>query len=385
MVLWLGNEEIKQIFTMKDCLAAAEEVYREQGEGRVVNREPPRTHIYLPTSKPDIKHVFKSTDGGLPGFGTQVIRITSDTIGYKLVKGERRRFKFPSIQGGKYYFGLYLLFLNEDGAPLAMLHDGHINHLGVGARVGVGWQAGSCGHCEWCERGEENLCPDDVATAIGHYGGFAQKVIVESRFAFPLPKALRAETAAPLLCGGVTVYSPLRRLVKRGQKVGVIGIGGNGNMALQFARALGYEVTAFSHSPDKEKEAKRFGAGRFVSSTRGSDLAKLARSFDFILVTSYVKLDWAAYLRMLRPDGRLIVAGAVNEPLEIPSGAIISGQKGVVGSVIGSRRMIREMLDFAARHHIEAQTEVFPLEQVNAALDKVRQNKVRYRMVLEVR
>ena len=123
---------------MKDCLAAAEEVYREQGEGRVVNREPPRTHIYLPTSKPDIKHVFKSTDGGLPGFGTQVIRITSDTIGYKTVKGERRRFKFPSIQGGKYYFGLYLLFRNEDGAPLAMLHDGHINHLGVGARVGVG-------------------------------------------------------------------------------------------------------------------------------------------------------------------------------------------------------------------------------------------------------
>ncbi len=279
------------------------------------------------------------------------------------------------------------------GYPLVPGHEiiGTIEKMGaqvrglrLGQRVGVGWQAGSCGHCEWCKREEENLCPDDVATALGHYGGFAQKVVVDGRFAFPIPKALRSESAAPLLCGGVTVYSPLRRLVKRGQKVGIIGIGGLGHLALQFARALGYEVTAFSHSPDKEMEAKRFGAKRFVSSTRKNDLAKLTRSFDFILVTSYVKLDWTAYLAMLRPNGRLIVVGAVNEPLEIPSGAIISGQKGVVASVIGSRRMIKEMLNFAARHNITAQTEVLPLAQVNAALDKVRKNKARYRMVLAV-
>lgn len=138
MVLWLGNDDIKKVFDMNECMAAAEGVYRQQGEGGIVNREPPRTHIYLPTSKPDVSHVFKSTDGGVPSLGTQVIRITSDTIGYKTVKGERRRFKFPSIQGGKLYFGLYLLFRNEDGAPLAMMHDGHINHLGVGARVGLG-------------------------------------------------------------------------------------------------------------------------------------------------------------------------------------------------------------------------------------------------------
>ncbi|HBO97767.1 MAG TPA: alcohol dehydrogenase [Candidatus Omnitrophica bacterium] len=259
-----------------------------------------------------------------------------------------------------------------------------VRGLKSGERVGVGWQAGSCGHCEWCKRAEENLCPNDVATALGHYGGFAQKVVVDSRFAFPVPKALRPENAAPLLCGGVTVYSPLRRLVKRGQKIGVVGIGGLGHLALQFARAMGYDVTAFSHSPDKEKEARRFGAHRFVGSTREDDLAKLTRFFDFILITSYVKLDWPAYLAMLRPNGRIIVVGAVNEPLEIPSGAIISGQKGVVASVIGSRRMIKDMLDFAARHHIGAQTEVFPLAQVNAALDKVRRNEARYRVVLEI-
>ena len=259
-----------------------------------------------------------------------------------------------------------------------------VRGLKLGQRVGVGWQAGSCGHCEWCRRAEENLCPNDVATALGHYGGFAQKVIVDGRFAFSIPKALRSSNAAPLLCGGVTVYSPLRRFVKRGQKIGIVGIGGLGHLALQFARALGYEVTAFSHSFDKEREAKRFGAHRFVGSTRADDWTKLNRYFDSILVTAYVKLDWPAYLRMLRPDGRIIVVGAVSEPLEIPSGAIISGQKGVIGSVIGSRRMIKDMLNFAARHHIEAQTEVFPLDQVNAALDKVRRNEARYRAVLEV-
>ncbi len=260
-----------------------------------------------------------------------------------------------------------------------------VRSLKLGQRVGVGWQAGSCGRCAWCKRGDENLCAKDTATALGHYGGFAQKVIVDSRFAFLIPKALRSQNAAPLLCGGVTVYSPLRRLVKRGQKVGVIGIGGLGHLALQFARALGYEVTAFSHSPDKEREAKRFGAHRFISSTHASDWTKLNRYFDVILVTAYVKLDWPAYLRMLRPDGRIIVVGAVNEPLEIPSGAIISGQKGVIGSVIGSRRMIKDMLNFAARHHIKAEAEVFPLDQVNAALEKVRRNEARYRIVLEVR
>lgn len=138
MVLWLGNEDIKKIFDMKECLSVVESTYREQGEGRIVNREPPRTHTYFPTSKPEIKYVFKSTDGGLPRLGTQVIRITSDTLGYKMVNGERRRYKFPSIHGGKLYFGMYLLFRTEDGMPLAMLHDGHINHLGVGARVGMG-------------------------------------------------------------------------------------------------------------------------------------------------------------------------------------------------------------------------------------------------------
>lgn len=138
MVLWIGNDEAKKLFAMEECIEVSERVYKEQGEDKIVNREPPRTHIYLPTSKPEMFHLFKSTDGGVPSMGTQIIRVTSDTMGWKVVNGKKRRLKFPSIQGGKYYCGLYFLFNNEDGAPLAMFQDAYINWLGVGARVGVG-------------------------------------------------------------------------------------------------------------------------------------------------------------------------------------------------------------------------------------------------------
>lgn len=254
----------------------------------------------------------------------------------------------------------------------------------IGQRVGVGWQAGSCMRCEWCLRGEEHLCDDNAAVAVGHYGGFADKVVVDSRFTFPLPDRLDSVKAAPLLCGGVTVYSPIRRLMKATDKVGVIGIGGLGHLALQCARAFGCEVTAFSHDPDKEKAAKRFGADYFVSSTDKKKLATLRRRFDFLLTTVNIKLDWQVYLEMLRPNGRLIVIGAVNEPLEIPAGAIISGQKGVIASVIGSRHLIQEMLEFASHHHIAPETEVVALRDVNRAIAKIRKGQARYRMVLEV-
>ncbi len=259
-----------------------------------------------------------------------------------------------------------------------------VRDLKAGQRVGVGWESGSCMRCEWCIRGEENLCAGNVATAVDQYGGFAQEVIVDSRFAFPIPEALSSEAAAPLLCGGITVYSPLRRMVRPVDKVGVVGVGGLGHFALQFARAFGCEVTAFSHTPGKKKEAKDLGADHFVDSTDPKELEGMPASLDFILVTVNVKLDWAAYLKILRPNGRLCVVGAVREPLEIPSGAIISGQKGVVASVIGGRPLIREMLFFAARHHIQSQAEVLPLNQVNEAIERVRRNQARYRMVLKV-
>jgi len=258
-----------------------------------------------------------------------------------------------------------------------------VKNLKKGRRVGVGWQAASCMKCEWCLKGEENVCNDYQPTCVGKYGGFAERIRVDSRFAFPIPTSLQSENAAPLLCGGVTVFAPMRRhSVVSGMKVGVIGVGGLGHLAVQFARAIGCEVTAFSSTPSKVKEAKGFGARHFIDSRDSRWIQKLERTFDFILSTVNVDLDWAAYLNALRPNGKLCIVGAVPKLKGITADALISGQKSLVGSAVGSRLVIQEMLEFAARHKIKSKIEVLPLSQVNAAIKKVRTNTARYRMVL---
>jgi uncharacterized zinc-type alcohol dehydrogenase-like protein len=194
---------------------------------------------------------------------------------------------------------------------------------------------------------------------------------------------MSSENAAPLLCGGATVYSPLSHFnVKPWMRVGVIGIGGLGHLALQFARAFGCEVTAFSSSADKAAEAKRFGAHHFISSTDDSALSKVKGSFDFILSTVNVSLNWATYIQLLRSNGQLCLVGVPQEQLQIPIIDLIMGQKTVCGSMIAGRAMMNEMLTFAARHDIVAQTETMPMSQVNEALVKLRANKARYRIVL---
>lgn len=257
-----------------------------------------------------------------------------------------------------------------------------VQHLKPGMRVGIGWQADSCGHCEYCTRGEEHLCPNNQATCVGRPGGFAESIVVNSRFAIPVPEQLESENAAPLLCGGVTVYSPLREYnVKPYHKVGVIGIGGLGHLALQFASAFGCEVTAFSTSPDKEQEAKKLGATHFVNSRDPEQLKQFKGYFDFIISTVFVDLDWKTYVDLLKPKGRLNFVGVAGT-LEIPIGMLLP-YKNVSGSVIGSPSIIQEMFEFAARHHIQAKTETLAMEEVNTAIKKVRENKARYRMVLK--
>ncbi len=254
-----------------------------------------------------------------------------------------------------------------------------------GMRVGIGWQRSSCLQCEWCRQGEEHLCSQNEGVCVGHPGGFGQRVQVQERFAIPIPEALDQEQSAPLFCGGVTVFSPLRRLgASSGTRVGIIGIGGLGHLAIQFAKALGADVTAFSTSPEKEQEALDFGASRFVSSKRTGSLERLNSHFDFLLSTVPASLDWPAYLNLLRPNGRLCLVGVGSEPVHFPSFSVIGGQKHVSGSVIGSPRMIAEMLEVAARHHIGAQIQKEPLARANEALAKVRNNQARYRMVLAV-
>jgi len=253
----------------------------------------------------------------------------------------------------------------------------------VGDRVGVGWQCGSCGHCDHCVAGDEPFCADNRATCVGRFGGYADRLRVDGRFAFAIPAALSSEVAAPLLCGGATVYTPLRCFgVRPDHRVGVIGIGGLGHLAVQFAHAFGCEVTAFSSSPDKEAEARELGAHHFVASGDTDALGAAAGSLDFILSTVNVSLDWTAYLNALRPRGHLCIVGAVPSALEIPVFPLMVGQRAVCGSVIAGRPMMREMLAFAARHRIGAHTEAMAMTEVNAALDRLRAGQARYRIVL---
>ncbi|GIX41746.1 MAG: alcohol dehydrogenase [Leptospiraceae bacterium] len=261
----------------------------------------------------------------------------------------------------------------------------NVKHLKKGMRVGIGWQADSCGYCEYCLSGQEQLCSRNQPTCIGRPGGFAHAIIVNSKFAIPLPDELESENAAPLLCAGITVYNPLRIYgVKPYMKVGVIGIGGLGHLALQFANAFGCEVTAFSSSKDKEEEAKKLGAHNFISliDISEKELNRYKNYFDFLLSTVFVDLDWKLFVSLLKPNGRLNFVGAGGN-INIPIPMLLNN-KIISGSAIGSPGMIKEMFEFAARHQIKAKTELFPLEKVNEAIYKVKENRVRYRAVLKM-
>ncbi len=253
----------------------------------------------------------------------------------------------------------------------------------LGERVGIGWQADSCGTCEWCRQGQEHLCPQSQPTCVGRNGGYADAIRVNWRFAIRVPAVLESENVAPLLCGGITVYNPLRNHgVRPSSRVGVVGIGGQGHMALQFAKAFGAEVTAFSTSKDKEAEALSLGAHHFINTRETAALKKVAGCFDFILSTVSADQDWPGYVNALRPKGALCVVGAAPSPVCVPPFALISGQKAVSGSPTGSPHDLEEMLDVAARHGIKAITERFAMSAANDAVAKVKKNKVRYRAVL---
>jgi alcohol/geraniol dehydrogenase (NADP+) len=257
--------------------------------------------------------------------------------------------------------------------------------LEVGQTVGVGWNSASCGMCQDCLAGDDNMCAEVQGVIVGRHGGFADRLRVSERFAVPVPDSLDPAISGPLLCGGVTVYNPLKQLhVRPSERVGVVGVGGLGHMALQFAKAWGCEVTAFSTSADKEEESRRMGAHRFVGTRDPAALQDLTRSLDVLLVTVNVPLDWEAYINTLRPRGRLVIVGAVLEPMQIPAFPLILGQRSVVGSPNGSAHTTAEMLQFAARHGIQPVTQQFPLAEVNEALDVLRQNRARYRLVLKM-
>jgi uncharacterized zinc-type alcohol dehydrogenase-like protein len=253
----------------------------------------------------------------------------------------------------------------------------------VGERVGIGWQADSCGICEWCRQGDEHLCANSQPTCVGRNGGYADSVRVNSRFAIPVPEVLESENVAPLLCAGITVYAPMRNHgVRPSSRVGVIGIGGLGHLGLQFAKTFGAEVTALSTSKDKEEEALKMGADFFVNTRDTAELKKIAGSFDFLLSTVSADQDWQALVNSLRPKGTLCIVGVPPSPISIQAFPLIGGQRSISGSPSGSPRDLFEMLDVAARHGVKAITERFPMAKANEAIAKVKKSKVRYRAVL---
>lgn len=258
-----------------------------------------------------------------------------------------------------------------------------VKRIQTGMRVGVGWFSGSDMHCRQCMSGSHHLCPQAQATIIGHRGGFATHMRAHWAWAIPLPEQLNIKEAGPLLCGGITVFNPLVMYVKPTARVGIIGIGGLGHMAVKFATAYGCEVTAFTSSERTFDEAKGFGATHAVSTKDTAGMKKLGGNFDLLISTVNVPLDWDTVIGMLAPNGRLHNVGAVLEPIPVSAFSLILQQRSVSGSPTGSPVAIETMLDFAARHNVLPQTEHFPMSKINEAFARLESGKARYRIVLD--
>jgi len=262
-----------------------------------------------------------------------------------------------------------------------VLRAGPASPHAVGTLVGVGWQAGSCGHCAACTSAREHLCTGGKQrTCMGRQGGFATEVRVDGRFAFVLPEGLDAATAAPLLCAGLTVFSPLQRLgVGPGVRVGVVGVGGLGHLAVRFAKALGAEVVGFDPDPSKRDLALGLGATDLVDA-RGP---LPTGAVDLLLVTTHANLDWDAWMKVVDLEGTLCLIGIPSRPLTVGLDPLLDEQKSVTGSVIGSPATMRAMLSLAATHGIAPITERLPMSRANEAIARVRDGAARLRIVLD--
>lgn len=259
-----------------------------------------------------------------------------------------------------------------------------VKNLKMGQRVGLGWTAQTCEHCAACLNGDRVFCPDLTPTIVGHAGGFANKVRAHWQWVIALPEDLDPKVAGPLLCGGVTVFHPLlQHHIQAIHRVGVIGIGGLGHMALKILRAWGCHVTAFSSSLAKKDDLMAMGAHRVLQSTDYEALQAYQGQFDLILSTVNVGLAWNEYLKLLSPRGAFHFVGAVLEPAAMDVTGLMAKSLQVTGSDTGTPIMLQQLLDFAARAQIEPQIEVYPMSKINEAIAHLKSGQARYRIVLE--
>lgn len=258
-----------------------------------------------------------------------------------------------------------------------------VTHLKPGQRVGLGWYSQSCGTCQYCLSGNQNLCPSSEGTIVGRHGGFANKVRAQALWCTPIPESLDPNAVGPMFCGGITVFNPIvQNQIVATDHVAVVGIGGLGHMAVKFLHAWGCEVTAMSTSDSKEAEAKAMGADHFVNTRTPGMLEALADTYDMILVTVNVELDWPLYLNTLKRRGTLHFVGAAPS-VSSPVFPLIDQQKHITGSPLGSPALVNTMLDFCGRKGIEPITQYFPMSQINEAFLELEAGKARYRIVLQ--
>ncbi len=263
-----------------------------------------------------------------------------------------------------------------------------------GDLAAVGCLVDSCRSCENCADDLEQFCAEgpiftynsqDKHTGGLTYGGYSENVVVDEAFVLRVPKHLDLAATAPLLCAGITTYSPLRRNnVSKGQKVGIVGLGGLGHMAVKLAKAFGAHVVVFTHSPSKVQDAFRLGADEVVNSTDEGEMTKHLNSFHFILDTVSAQHDINAYLLLLKRDGTLTQVGVPPEPLAVQVGSLIFGRRNFNGSLIGGIKETQEMLDFCGEHTITADIELIPIQKINEAYERLLKNDVKYRFVIDM-
>ncbi|MGS2738937.1 NAD(P)-dependent alcohol dehydrogenase [Sinomicrobium sp. M5D2P17] len=272
----------------------------------------------------------------------------------------------------------------------------HVKNFKVGDLAGVGTLSNSCGHCEPCEQGIEVYCENGVVPTYNSldkyrdnkpvYGGYSNTIVANEQFTLRIPENLNLAATAPLLCAGITTYSPLKHWkVGKGHKLAVLGLGGLGHMAVKFGVALGAEVTILSTSPKKEADAKKLGAHHFVVTTDPEQIDQVKSSFDFIIDTVSAEHDFDFYLSLLRLDGIHICIGIPPKGFTVENvGMFQLGRKSIVGSAVGGLYETQEMLDFCAEHHITAEIELIDIKNIHAAFERMQKGDVRYRFVIDM-
>ncbi|CAM4023969.1 uncharacterized zinc-type alcohol dehydrogenase-like protein [Pedobacter westerhofensis] len=295
---------------------------------------------------------------------------------------------------------------NEWGATMYPVVPGHeivgkvtrvgenVSKFKIGDTVGVGCFVDSCGHCESCKDDQEQYCENGHTQTYNAleqdkktitYGGYSSSIVVTQDFVLSVSDKLPLEKVAPLLCAGITTYSPLRHWgVKEGHKLAVVGLGGLGHMAVKLASSMGAEVTMLSRSPKKEKDAQELGAHHFKLTTEKETMKELANTFDFIIDTVSAEHDYDEYLRLLKTNGVMVLLGVPPVPASVSPGGLIFGRRSLVGSLVGGIKETQEMLDYCAEHNITSDVEMININQINEAYERTLAGDVHYRFVIDM-